>query len=73
MTKGRCNCRRFEVYIGSLLIDHVYFEADMSAKEVRRSLIDHDGKPENISVYKNNERRTAFEDAARASHPEELA
>jgi len=65
--------RRFEVRIGHLLWDVVYFDDDLSAREVRRTLIEHDGKSPSISVYRLNERRTAFDDMARASHPEEIA
>lgn len=63
--------RRFEVYIGARCVDHVYFMASMTAREVRRSLIDHDGMPSSISVYRNNERKTAFDSVSRASKPEE--
>ncbi len=65
--------RRFDVYIGPRRINEVYFDEDMTAAEVRRSLINHDGLPSTISVYRNNERCTAYDSVARASHPEELA
>lgn len=63
---------KFDVYIGPRHIDTVFFDARMSAKEVRRALIDHDGLPSTISVFKNHPTKPAFTDVARASHPEEI-
>lgn len=34
------------------LVDTVFFDADMDRKQVRKSLIDHDGYPSNIVVDK---------------------
>ena len=40
------------------LYDTVYYESDFTAPQVRRSLIDHDGYPECIYVYKERADRT---------------
>lgn len=63
--------RKFDVRIGSKLVEQVFYLDDMTAKEVRKSLINHDGMPANISVYKNSKNGRAYEDVARVSHPEE--
>jgi hypothetical protein len=64
--------RRFEVYIGKRHIDTVHADEDIRAADLRRSLINHDGLPSTISVYRCNDRNTAFDDVARFSHPDEL-
>lgn len=66
------NQRRFDVKIGKRLIEQVYFASDMSALDVRRSLIERDGMSNQISVYRNNESCTAYDSVARLTHPEEL-
>lgn len=63
--------RKFDVYVGNAHVDTVYFDDPMSAREVRRSLIEHDNWHANISVYRNALGRCAYDDMARASHPEE--
>lgn len=63
---------RFDVYVTHHHIDNVWADADLSAQSVRKSLIEHDGYPSTISVYKNAVGRARFTDCARASHPEEL-
>lgn len=67
------NQAKFEVYIGANHVDTVFFDADTSAREVRRAMVNHDGLPNTISVYKRHPTKPAFTDVARASHPEELA
>jgi hypothetical protein len=42
--------KAFNVYLNGSLIDTVYFMRSFTAREVRRSLIDHDGLPEAIIV-----------------------
>ena len=42
----------FDVYLKGKHIDTVFYDADMSALDVRRSLIDHDGYNECIIVYR---------------------
>lgn len=37
-------------------IDSVHFDANMTPGEVRRSLVDHDGYPEDIRIRPNDER-----------------
>ena len=64
--------RRFDVYLGASLVNYVFFDENMSAREVRRSLIDHDGNSEQISVYRVDAKRPAYDDMARVTHPEEL-
>ena len=64
--------RRFEVYIGKSHLDTVYADEDIRAADLRRSLINRDGLSSTISVYRCNERNTAFDDVARYSHPDEL-
>jgi hypothetical protein len=64
--------RKFDVRIGNLLVNVVRFDANMTAREVLNALIEHDGMSPNISVYKSDERGVAYEDCARASHPEEI-
>jgi len=61
---------RFDIYVAHHHIDTVHADADLSALSVRTSLIQHDGYPSTISVYKAEGAR--FSDCARASHPEEL-
>ena len=66
------NQRRFDVMIGKRLVEQVYYSSDMSALDVRRSLIEHDGMSNQISVYRNNASNTAYDSVARFTHPEEL-
>jgi hypothetical protein len=40
----------WNVYLGGKLIDTVWFDEDMSAEDVRRSLINHDGYDPAITV-----------------------
>lgn len=63
--------RKFEVYIGSRKIDIIWSDGDLMAADVRRSLINHDGYPPTISVYRNNADQSAFDSVARVSHPDE--
>jgi hypothetical protein len=42
----------WNVYRNGRLIDTVFFDADISASEVKRSLVEHDGYPPNIIVRK---------------------
>lgn len=63
---------KLDVYIGSRHVNTVYVDDDLPAKDVRKSLINHDGLPSTISVYKYHPTRYAYCDVARASHPEEL-
>ncbi len=63
--------RRFEVFIGACVVDAIYCDADMTAREVRKALID-SGRPSSISVYKLADGRYRYEDCARVTHPEEL-
>ena len=42
----------FDVFLNGQCIDTVYYNADMSASEVKWSLIGHDGYSPNIKVYK---------------------
>ena len=47
----------WDVYKGGGRIDTVYFGGDMSADEVKRSLVDHDGYDPSITVRKASTRR----------------
>ena len=40
----------WEVYIGQRWIDTVFFQADMDAEDVKRSLVEHDGYSSNIRL-----------------------
>lgn len=62
----------FDVRIGSQLIDIVYGVPSLTAREMRNDLINHDGYPGSISVYRNTANRRAYDDIARVTHPEEL-
>lgn len=42
----------FKVLLKGRTIDTVYFNESMTAADVKRSLIDHDGNPESIQVIK---------------------
>jgi len=42
----------WNVYLGGKWIDCVYFDSDMTAFQVRDSLVDHDGYNPSISIYK---------------------
>jgi len=44
--------QKWEVYIGRKWVDTVFFVVGMSAREVRESLIGHDGYAANIRVNK---------------------
>ena len=61
----------FEVFYGAVHVDTLYYNDDMSAREVRRAEIDRGAFTERASVYKRAKDRHAFSDCARASHPEE--
>lgn len=65
--------QRYDVFIGDRLVEQVYHVAGTPAKDVRRGLIDHDGMPDNISVYRMAESRFAYDSVARATHPEEIS
>lgn len=41
---------KWNVYQGGKLIDSVFYSADVTADDVRRSLINHDGYPSDITV-----------------------
>lgn len=45
---------RFIGYLAGRVYDEVYFDDDMKAYEVKESLINHDGYPPTIRVYKTN-------------------
>lgn len=64
--------QKFQVYIGALHVSDVFYVAGTSAREVRHGLIDHDGMPNTVSVYRLHAGDHAFDDMARATHPEEL-
>lgn len=64
--------RAFDVYLGDLCIDTVFWDEETPAKEVRTSLINHDCYPAAISVYRRHPGRYAYDDVARVTHPEEL-
>lgn len=70
MTKHTAH-RKFEVYIRDRRVNIVFWSDGVSAREVRRALIDHDGMPASISVYRLHQQRYAYDDCARVSHPEE--
>jgi hypothetical protein len=42
----------FNVYIGTKKIDTVFYDSDMSAADVKRSLVNHDGYDSRIKVVK---------------------
>ena len=42
----------FTVYLAGRFYDEVFFDSDMSDYEVKQSLINHDGYPPTIRVYK---------------------
>lgn len=42
----------FTVYLAGRFYDEVFFNSDMSDYEVKQSLINHDGYPPTIRVYK---------------------
>ena len=57
--KGGCHMKTtisksavFRVFISGELVDTVFYVSSMTADEVRRSLIDHDGYMESIKVVK---------------------
>lgn len=48
-----CKYLVYKIYEGKeRLIDEVYYDSDMSIKDVEKSLIEHDNYPINISVFK---------------------
>ena len=63
--------RKYDVMIGSHLVNTVYND-EVPAKELRKSLINHDSLPITISVFRYAVGRFAYDDMARASYPEEL-
>ena len=60
----------FDVYLfdgrNSMHMDTV-FATGYTAAEMRKSLIEHDGYPTNISVYRKAPDRPAYDDAARCT------
>lgn len=69
---------RFDVFVydgkikKSVEMDNVFYDENMSAKEVRDSLINHDGYRADISVYKRNAAGTKYIDMARFTHKDEI-
>jgi len=63
---------KYDVYIGPRLVEVVYRKTRDPAREVRKELIEHDDYPNIISVYRYHPTKHAFDDMARATHPEEL-
>lgn len=53
------NMTFWNVYHNSFLIDSVPYEKDCDAEYVRKSLIQHDGYPDNIKVRKARKERKA--------------
>lgn len=43
----------WKIWLNRKHIDTVYFSANMSASEIRRQLVMHDGYDDNIKVYKS--------------------
>jgi hypothetical protein len=64
--------RAFDVRIGEHLIDTVYGDASLTARDMRNSLISHDNYPSQISVYRNTPNKRAYDSVARCTHLDEL-
>jgi hypothetical protein len=64
--------RKFDVRVGTIIVDVVNFAEFFTAKQVRDELIHHHCAPATISVYRNSANGCAYDSVARASHPEEL-
>lgn len=62
---------KYDVYIGDRLVEQVYRDDAATAAEVRRELIEHDGMPHVISVYRCALGRYAYDSMSRYTHPEE--
>jgi len=45
---------RFDIYLHGRHIETVYYDEDMAAEEVRKSLINHDGFNTNIVIVKRD-------------------
>ena len=50
MIELRDRMRAWNVYLGDRLVNTVYYDWDMSAETVKRSLVDHYNFPSNIVV-----------------------
>ena len=69
---NRMKQAKFDVRIGPTLLTIVYGDADLTAADMRRSLLNHDGLPARISVYRwSLDGRYAYDSVSRASKPEE--
>jgi hypothetical protein len=62
--------RQFDVRIGDHLVAELIRPSAITARDLRRTLID-EGWPFNISVYRNNQDKTAYDDMSRYSKSEE--
>jgi hypothetical protein len=62
--------RAFDVRIGNRKLAQILCPSSTLARELRKKLIA-EGWPNTISVYRNNEDLTAYDDVSRYSKPEE--
>jgi hypothetical protein len=62
--------RAFDVRIGDRLVAQYLRPSSTPARALRKELIA-EGWPSTISVYRNNEDLTAYDDVSRYSKPEE--